>query len=74
VANRDPARDLDSVAAVVVSMFHRLEYFEAELKIIIFEYIFVLRQGILKGKYHCTADFLFDWFGISCMTTDSFCF
>ena len=19
-----------------------------------------------KGKYHCTADFLFDWFGFSC--------
>jgi hypothetical protein len=26
------------------------------------------------GKYHCTVDLLFDWFGISCMTTDSFCF
>ncbi len=25
------------------------------------------------GKYHWTVD-LFDWFGISCMTTDSFCF
>ncbi len=24
-----------------------------------------------KG-YHCTIDFLFDWFGISCMTTDNF--
>jgi hypothetical protein len=23
--------------------------------------------------YHCTVD-LFDWFGISCMTTDNFCF
>ncbi len=23
------------------------------------------------GKYHCTVDFLFDWFGISCMTTDN---
>ncbi len=31
-------------------------------------------QGILKGKYHCTIDILFDWFGISCMTTDNFCF
>ncbi len=20
------------------------------------------------GKYHCTIDLLFDWFGISCMT------
>ena len=26
------------------------------------------------GKYHCTIDLLFDWFGISCMTTDNFCF
>jgi hypothetical protein len=25
------------------------------------------------GKYHCTVDLLlFDWFGISCMTTDNF--
>ncbi len=27
-----------------------------------------------RGKYHCTVDLLFDWFGISCMTTDDFCF
>jgi hypothetical protein len=33
-----------------------------------------LDQGILKGKYHCTVDLLFDWFGISCMTTDNYCF
>jgi hypothetical protein len=26
------------------------------------------------GKYHCTVDLLFDWFEISCMTTDNFCF
>jgi hypothetical protein len=26
------------------------------------------------GKYHCTVDLLFDWFGISCMTTDKFLF
>ncbi len=32
------------------------------------------RQGILKGKYHCTIDLLFDWFGISCMITDYFGF
>ncbi len=25
-------------------------------------------------KYHCTIDLLFDWFGISCMTTDNFSF
>ncbi len=22
--------------------------------------------GILKGKYHCTVDLLFDWFGLVC--------
>ncbi len=27
-----------------------------------------------RGKYHRTVDLLFDWFGISCMTTDNFCF
>ncbi len=26
------------------------------------------------GKYRCTVDLLFDWFGISCMTTDNFGF
>jgi hypothetical protein len=25
-------------------------------------------------QYHCTIDLLFDWFGISCMTTYNFCF
>jgi hypothetical protein len=27
-----------------------------------------LGQGILKGegKYHCTVDLLFDWFGLVC--------
>jgi hypothetical protein len=30
-------------------------------------------QGVLKGKYNCTIDLLFDWFGIRC-TTDNFCF
>ncbi len=33
-----------------------------------------LDQRILKGKYHCTVDLLFEWFGISSMTTDNFCF
>ncbi len=28
----------------------------------------------LRGKYHCNIDLRFDWFGISCMTTDNFCF
>jgi hypothetical protein len=27
-----------------------------------------------RGKYQCTIDLLFDWFGIGCMTTDNFCF
>jgi hypothetical protein len=31
-----------------------------------------LHQGILKGD--CTIDLLFDWFGISCMPTENFCF
>ncbi len=31
-------------------------------------------QGILKGKYHCTVDLLSDWFGMTGMTTDNFCF
>jgi len=26
------------------------------------------------GKYHCTVDLLFDWFGISCTTIDNFYF
>jgi hypothetical protein len=25
-----------------------------------------LHKGILKGKYHCTIDLLFDWFGLVC--------
>jgi hypothetical protein len=29
-------------------------------------------QGILK--YHYTIDLLFNWYGISCMTTGNFCF
>jgi hypothetical protein len=27
-----------------------------------------------RGKSHCTVDLLFDLYGISCMTTDNFCF
>jgi hypothetical protein len=27
-----------------------------------------------RGKYHCMVDLLFGQFGISCMTTDNFCF
>jgi hypothetical protein len=32
-----------------------------------------LSPGNAKG-YLCTIDLLFDWLGISCMTTDKFCF
>jgi len=28
----------------------------------------------LSKDCHCTVDLLFDWFGISCMTTDNICF
>jgi hypothetical protein len=33
-----------------------------------------LAREYLRGKYQCTIDLLFDWFGISCTTTDIFCF
>jgi hypothetical protein len=33
-----------------------------------------MSQEILKGKYHCTIDLLFDWFRISYVTTDNSCF
>jgi hypothetical protein len=26
----------------------------------------MLDHGILRGKYHCTIDLLFDWFGLVC--------
>jgi hypothetical protein len=32
-----------------------------------------LIREYLRGENHCTID-LFDWFEISCMTTDNFCF
>ncbi len=31
-----------------------------------------LSREYYRGKYHCTVDLLFDWFGISCMSTDIF--
>ncbi len=34
----------------------------------------MLNQWILSGKYNCTIDLLFDWFGISCMKIDNFYF
>ncbi len=33
-----------------------------------------LAREYKRGKYHCTVDLLFDWFGISCITIDNFCF
>ncbi len=38
--------------------------------------IYQVRSQLLFGReyYHCTADLLFDWFGIICMTTDIFLF
>ncbi len=35
---------------------------------------FSQNREYLTGKYHCTIDLLLDWFGISCMTADNFCF
>jgi len=34
----------------------------------------ILIREYYRGKYHCTIDLLFDWFGISCITTDNFYF
>ncbi len=36
--------------------------------------VYLVSGNSKRGKYHCTVDLLFDWFGISCMTTDNFCF
>ncbi len=33
-----------------------------------------ISNGCSQGKYQCTIDLLFDWFGISSLTTDIFCF
>jgi hypothetical protein len=38
------------------------------------EPLYIMARNTKGGKYHCTIDLLFDWFGISCMTTDNFCF
>jgi hypothetical protein len=32
-----------------------------------------LSREYLSGKYHCTIDPLFDWFGFVCLRTDFFC-
>jgi hypothetical protein len=37
-------------------------------------YYMRLDSEYYSGKYHCTIDLLFDWLGISCMTTYNFCF
>jgi hypothetical protein len=34
----------------------------------------IVTREYKRGKYHCTVDLLFERFGISCMTTDNFCF
>jgi hypothetical protein len=26
-------------------------------------------MGLVRGKYHCTVDLLFDWFGLVCFET-----
>ncbi len=36
-------------------------------------YSYSATMEYLRGKYHCTIDLLFDWFGISCLTTNNFC-
>ncbi len=28
--------------------------------------MYAFYQGKLRGKYHCTCDLLFDWFGLVC--------
>jgi hypothetical protein len=33
-----------------------------------------LSREYYRGKYHWMVDLLLDWFGMSCMATDSFCF
>jgi hypothetical protein len=33
---------------------------------------FLIQSVSPVGKYHCTVDLLFGWFGISCMTTNIF--
>ncbi len=40
----------------------------------IYSLVLCLSTEYIRGKYHCTVDLLFDWFGISCMTTDNFLF
>jgi hypothetical protein len=39
-----------------------------------FSQSFIVAGNTKVGKYHCTIDLLFDWFGISSMTTCNFCF
>jgi hypothetical protein len=36
--------------------------------------IYGFSREYYRGTYHCTVDVLFDWFGISCMSTANFCF
>jgi hypothetical protein len=41
--------------AVLKRLLHSAE---VRIELVIFD------QGILKGKYQCTIDLLFDWFGL----------
>ncbi len=61
--------NLDSVNNI--SFYVNILY-SLQIKVLTLLFIRLPVHGILKGKYHCTVDLLFDWLGISCMTTDNF--
>ncbi len=48
-----------SVVALAVRLINKMFLLETSIYSL---------QGILKGKYHCTVDLLFDWFGLVCFT------
>jgi hypothetical protein len=48
-----------------------------DARVIIYDrHMFIVQatESMDNAREHCTIDLLFDWFGISCMTTDKFCF
>ncbi len=49
-----------------VIIFMRVSDYNFSRYIFFSEVNLYVRQGILKGKYHCTVDLLFDWFGLVC--------
>jgi hypothetical protein len=53
---------------------HKLKGLHSKDRVIALGGYVVLTREYLRGKYHCTIDLLFDLLGISCMTTDNFCF